>query len=107
MKKLIAALLDRIAARFKKDPEDSHPFELRMGQRVSIVTDFGRGGVIQRRSASMYEGGTEAYFVKRDRDGASEWYPRFALATDGDIERAPTEINVQVKGAPPATGTII
>lgn len=69
-------------------------FKLGLRQRVVIVTDLERGGVILKRSARKYELGTDAYLVKRDSDGASEWYPEFSLTTEASsAQSAPSEVN--------------
>lgn len=74
-----------------------HKFELKLKQRVVIVTDMGRPGVIEKRSSKMYLGGTEAYKVKRESDGASEWYPRFSLIVNEEDSPPPSEIQVCVE----------
>lgn len=93
-----AGLLARVSRRGAR-PKDPHVYELALGQRMAVVTDFGRFGTIIDRSATLYEGGTEAYLIKRERDGVSEWYPRFSLAADAN-EAAPTEVTVKVEGEP-------
>lgn len=70
-------------------------FEFALRQRVVVTTDLSRSGVIMKRSARKYTGGTLAYLVKKDHNGESEWYPGFSLAaTESEAANAPTEIRL-------------
>jgi hypothetical protein len=63
-------------------------------QRVVIVTDLGRTGLVVKRSAQVYAPSpTHAYRVTKDHDGTTEWYPEFSLSAEGqDATSAPVEI---------------
>lgn len=94
---LLARVLHGLKRLFRltdADEPPDHPFKFATMQRVVVVTDFARGGIILKRSARKYEAGTDAYFVTRDRDGVSEWYPEFALAIDvASAESARTDVD--------------